>query len=123
MKRVYELLEQIKPLEKEAKERAIAYITDRVEKAPGNAISFIEENGDPYGGINVFVTYDGGRHPEYAANPYSIVNSVYMKNGKLYVNCDDCNEFSFDRLEWVDVIDIADHLYQYIPETEEVIGG
>lgn len=116
MKRVYELLEEMKPMKEEAKRRAVKYITDRVRKA-GDIISFIDdERGDYYGGVNVLVTYDGGRHPECNANPYAVVNAVYMKNGKLYVDCEGCDEFSFDRLEWGDVIDIADYLYQYIPE-------
>jgi len=121
MKRVHELMEEMRPMKEEAKRRALDYILDSVKNANNYTIPFVDEDGEPFGGMNVFVTYDGGRHPEYAANPYSIVKSVYMKDGKLYVDCEDCDEFSFDRLEWGDIIDIADYIYRIIENSYDYI--
>lgn len=46
----------------------------------------------------VYVTYDGGNHPEYATNPYSIVRYVYVKNGEVFLHLDEDDEYSLDRV-------------------------
>ena len=38
---------------------------------------------------NCCVTYDGGRHPEYDATPYSRVTRVFFSNGKLKLETED----------------------------------
>lgn len=67
-----------------------------LEKVPGNIL----EIGNSMCCNLPIVTYDGGNHPEYAANPYSSVYSVYLnteKNGIL-VDCDDCSGLILDYL-------------------------
>lgn len=50
-------------------------------------------------GETVCVTYDGGRHPEYDANPYSIVNRVYAEDAEIYLDTEDCTEYNIDRID------------------------
>ena len=114
MERVYELLEKIAPMKKEIMERCLAYIKEQLEKADGRSISFIDENDEPFGGMVVVVTYDGGRHPEYAANPYSEVYGLYMKNGKIYIDCEDCDEYNIEYVTYGDIVDIADFMYDIL---------
>ena len=59
---------------------------------------------------SVCVTYDGGNHPEYAANPYSLVNALYIKDGKIAIDCEDCDEYYFDSVTTDEIKAIADFL-------------
>ena len=65
-----------------------------------------EENGYK---DSVCVTYDGGNHPEYA-NPYSLVNALYDKDGKIAIDCEDCYEYYFDSVTTDEIKAIADFL-------------
>ena len=66
---------------------------------------------------NVCVTYDGGSHPEYYANPYSHVERVYLKNGKIYVDTEDCYQYDIDNITASELFDIAESV-GYIIENE-----
>lgn len=65
------------------------------------------------------VTYDGGRHPEYDANPYSMIQRIYLENGKIYLDTSDAEGLAFDDLDILDkktvadcVADIIEHEYE-----------
>ena len=62
---------------------------------------------------SVCVTYDGGNHPEYAANPYSLVNALYIKDGKIAMECEDSDEYYFDSVTTDEVQAIANFLLEY----------
>ena len=51
----------------------------------------------------VCVTYDGGNHPEYAANPYSQVYGIFLneKDNEIYLNIEDADEYCLDRVDSV----------------------
>ena len=66
---------------------------------------------------NVCVTYDGGNHPEYYANPYAHVERVYLKNGKVYVDTEDCYQYDIDNITASELFDIAESV-GYIIENE-----
>jgi len=62
----------------------------------------------------VTITYDGGRHPEYATNAFSEVFGVYLDNNKIFIDCEDCDAYSIDRIWSLDeVIAICDVLRNY----------
>lgn len=67
------------------------YIGDVLNKVPNNAIELDCENMP-------CVTYDGGNHPEYDANPYSMVNCVYLNNGNIYLDTEDTSVYSIDNI-------------------------
>jgi len=46
----------------------------------------------------VTVTYDGGKHPEYASNVYSVVSAIYLSNGDICLDIEDCDEYSINRI-------------------------
>ena len=56
------------------------------------------------------VSYDGGNHPEYASNVFSMIYSVYLKNGEIFLNIQDCDEYEIDRVDYDDVFAIAEVL-------------
>lgn len=53
------------------------------------------------------VTYDGGNHPEYAANPYSDVNGVYLKNNEIYLHTEDCTTYPITSVTASELYEVA----------------
>lgn len=74
-----------------------------LSETDGNIVEFDEDN-------MICVPYDGGNHPEYASNCFSMVNSVYLKNGEIFLNIQDCDEYEIDRIGYDDVFAIAEAL-------------
>ena len=75
----------------------------------GGEIEFHEYDEDGYQtDDNSFVVpYDGGAHPEYASNCFSDVESVFIKNGKIYLEIEDCEEYPISSLDDRNVIDLC----------------
>lgn len=79
---------------------------------------FLEEYGCCDG--TPTVTYDGGNHPEYATNAFSQVSGAFLEDGKIYIICEDCDEYSVDRIWNLDeLIAILDMLIAYMEDKEE----
>lgn len=107
MERVKEILGQIRPLQKEAQQRSEAYLKKVLEEAEGKRIDIDEEESG-----YLCVTYDGGRHPEYDSNPFSTIHGVFLnEQGKICLDIDDCEEYGIDRINWDDVVSIAELVY------------
>lgn len=107
MERVKEILEQIRPLQKEAQQRSEAYLKKVLEEAEGKCIEIDEEESG-----YLCVTYDGGRHPEYDSNPFSTIHAVFLnEQGNICLDIDDCGEYGIDRINWDDVVSIAEFIY------------
>lgn len=91
--------EKIAELNKQLREECCDYLR-KVLKENGNRIDLQSEDEDY---DIVCVTYDGGRHPEYDANPYSQVYSVFFneEDNKIYLETEDCDEYGLDRVDSV----------------------
>lgn len=100
------LWEEIWPKIKEIKSESEEYLIETLKAAPNNRIYFYDEDGSPYG-RETCVTYNGGAHPEYASNAYSMVHAVFLKDDNLFVDCDDCDEYDISNLFWGDIYDVA----------------
>ena len=89
--------EKVAELNKQLREECCDYLR-KVLKENGNRIDLRSEDYDI-----VCVAYDGGRHPEYAANPYSQVYSVFFneEDNKIYLETEDCDEYCIDRVDSV----------------------
>ena len=57
------------------------------------------------------VSYDGGNHPEYASNCFSRVHSVYIKGGEIYLDIEDCHEYSIDNVRDREIIELCLYIY------------
>lgn len=88
------------------REDCIAYLTEELNKE-GNKNGISCESDD---GCDVCVTYDGGRHPEYDSNPYSTVNAVYLKDGKIMLDTEDCDEYDIERIDTVDLFNVCNFI-------------
>lgn len=109
MEKVYELWEQMQPMKKEVREGSIQYILDELKKNSNN-IPFKDEDGEFWGGCAICITYDGGRHPEYAANPYSDVNGIILEDGEAVVETED-GEMKLESLDWDEIFCLADYIH------------
>ena len=66
-------------------------------------ITLVNSDGEFIDSDVVSCTYDGGDNPEYAANPYSQVYSVFFneEDNKIYLETEDCDEYCIDRVDSV----------------------
>lgn len=115
MKKVNELLDAIKPMRAEVKTRCLAYLKRQLKKR--TRIDFYDEEGDAIGNEYVCVTYDGGRHPEYASNAFSNVNGVYISNGKILLDTDDDCEYDIQNITWDELVNLTDYVYRVVLPT------
>lgn len=81
-------------------------------KKNGGRIDFDEDEDG-----SISVPYDGGNHPEYASNLYSVVNSVYFnKRGEIVLDIEDDSEYYLDNVETdylYDLCDFIDNVSRY----------
>lgn len=87
--------------DKELGETSTEYLNKVLDDAPNNEITLSEDN-------MVSVTYDGGNHPEYASDCYNMVNGVYKKNGDIYLNTEDCDEYELENVSPIEIYWVAD---------------
>lgn len=64
---------------------------------------------------NVCVTYDA--EYQYDANLHSHVERVYLKNGNIYVDTEDCYQYDIENITASELFDIAESV-GYIIENE-----
>ena len=98
-KKYYECVE----IKRKVNEVSLETIKAVLSKAEGNSVEIDEDN-------MMCVPYDGGNHPEYASNCFSRLNSVYLKDGEIFLDIEDCDEYEIDRINDDDVFAIAEVL-------------
>ena len=120
MKKAIELWGQITPMLKNVEDECLAYLKGELEKAEDNYISFLDEDGEPIGGDMVCVTYDGGRHPEYASNAFDMVKGVYLKRHEgrnetlIMLDTEDDDEYYIGSIEVGEIYGVALFLYNIL---------
>lgn len=90
-------------IRREVNEVSLETIKAVLSKAEGNSVEISEDN-------MMYVPYDGGNHSEYASNCFSMVNSVYLKDGEIFLDIEDCDEYEIARVNYDDVFSIAEVL-------------
>lgn len=62
----------------------------------------------------VSVSYDGGNHPEYASNLYSVVHKIYMEpNGDIVLDTEDTYGYSIDNITTEELYNLYDFIFKY----------
>lgn len=89
------------------------YIISKLEEIPGQRIE-IDTEDNP-----VCVTYDGGNHPEYYADPFATVYAVYLKNGSIMLELEETDEYDISNVDACDVYTVADAVQQAVGEKVE----
>ncbi len=79
----------------------------------GGKIEFHEydEDGVQIDDNSFCVSYDGGNHPEYDSNCFSEVRSVYIKDGEIYLDTEDCDEYSIKNVSDREIIEMCLYIY------------
>ena len=109
MKKAIKLMEQIAETQKEIRKESENYIRKALEKS-GGTISFENPKGEV-----VSVTYDGGRHPEYASNAFSMVEDAFLNDkNEICLNTEDCEEYEISRIDWDEVYDVAMFIHDIV---------
>jgi len=115
LKKRNEIVEKFSAIKQELRIQTISCIKAILERHDEK----IDGRGDAIQDYNmccgsVCVTYDGGRHPEYASNAYSEVYGAFIKDNRIYLDCEDSDEYDIDRIWNVDELtDVLDFLIWY----------
>ena len=96
-------------------------LTAKAKELIVSILSEMENNTMVFGSISenyeddpCCITYDGGNHPEYAANPWSIVKSVSLDNeNRVCVECEECDCVVEYRISGDDMINLAEYVIIY----------
>ena len=98
--------EQIEAMMSKLRKESIKFIKDTIIKESGKKGSiniYDEDENDP-----VYVSYDGGSHPEYASNLYSMVYDVHINsNGKLVLCIEDSDDYEITRCTTMEIYEVA----------------
>lgn len=76
------------------------WLKEFLSTCEGNSFDMTDDEGYAI----ACVSYDGGNHPEYNSTLYADVFSVYLANGKVYLELDETNEYEFTRLDYMERI-------------------
>lgn len=109
MDKLNKIYEEWEKLNKELFQESKDYIKECLSKTIDNSVLLDE--------CEIYVTYDGGNHPECDAYPYSHVERVYCENGKVYLDTEDCTRYDICNITAEDLFCIADNV-GYIIENE-----
>lgn len=95
----------------ELRDKCLTDIRDLLKGIKDNSISF--ENED----YAISVSYNGGNHPEYASNAYSLVNRIYFderyetpSTKGIFLDIEDTDGYSVMELRTAEIVE----LYEYI---------
>ena len=99
--------EEFSKIEAKLKKECVDYLT-QVTKENGS-IEFDLDQGDD----KVYISYDGGRHPEYTSNLYSAVYIVSFNESKnrLSIETEDVYDYTVDRMSTDDLYTLSMAVY------------
>ena len=61
----------------------------------------------------VYITYDGGEHPEYNSTLFSRLHSIYVNcNDELCFEIEDCGAYTSDRVLLADLVYVTTEVYE-----------
>ncbi len=88
------------------RQECVEYLTQVTKE---NGLIEFDLQDDEY----VSVSYDGGNHPEYETNLYSMVHSVSFNNDKnrLSIETDDDDDYTVDRITTDELYSLALAVY------------
>ena len=114
MKKTIALFESIQPVREEIRKRCISYLRRVLKNRESLSIGFYTNNGDAIDDLYVTVSYDGGRHPEYASSAFSNVNYVYINDkGKIVLDIDDCEEYEIENITFDELYALSEFVYKH----------
>lgn len=104
MKKFQELAEKFIKVSNELYRESHKYLVETLDATENKCIEFDQEDDEQM----ISVSYNGGGHPEYASNCFSIVKAVYLKHDDLCVSIEETDEYSADELSAIELASIAE---------------
>lgn len=114
MEKIIEIGNQISTLENELRKECENWLDKVLGDGEEFDLTEVEDDGD-----SVCVTYDGGRHPEYNSNASSDVARVFKKDGKIYLDIEDCEEYDIERVDAMELYGVCMFIYDNFDIPEE----
>ena len=71
---------------------------------------------------SLYVSYDGGNHPEYASNCYSVVSNIYVNNGEIYLEIEETSNYPLTSVPVNEVVNIAEFINAYFADIVDFIN-
>ena len=107
-KKADELYDSIIPIHQEIRKKCETYIK-RVLKEHDGELDFSATDE------LVSVSYDGGNHPEYASNAFSIVEGVHLDGrDNIILQTEDSSYYPIINIDWEEVFNVAAFIYNEI---------
>ena len=107
-KKADELYDSIIPVQQDIRNKCETYIKMVLKENNGSLDCTESEN-------MISVTYDGGNHPEYASNAFSMVEGISLdKNDNIILQIEDCSEYPIENINWDEVFDVAAFIHDEI---------
>jgi hypothetical protein len=107
--------EKIEKLLPKLRQECLAFLSEELSKK--GSICFDDDAPDDFDPI--YVSYDGGAHPEYASNAFSTVYDVHLNDkGDIELCIEETDEYGIDRCTTMEVYDIACLVHRCIYEIE-----
>ena len=87
----------------------------KVLKENNNSIPFhTYDDGLQMDDNSFCVPYNGGNHPEYASNLFSDVESIFMNDGAIYLETEDCEEYGLENIDIYTLYDLCEFIHDVI---------
>lgn len=87
------------------RQACIEYLSQVLADSPDRLIEIDDD-------VAVCVPYDGGNHPEYASNCFSVVHSVSLdNNGDIYLDIEDCSKYEIINIDTQHLYDVCESVY------------
>lgn len=101
----------------------LKHIKEILNKCPDRRVSWLTDDLYDMGFDSIYISYDGGNHPEYASNVFSEVEAVYLDEyDNIVVDCEDGRMYAeniTNTAELYEVCDFIECYSTYEPEDEE----
>lgn len=106
MEEVIKLKKTKAEIEKKIKQGSIRYLKKVLKKNDGRISCYIED-------FCLTVPYEDSVNT-WANNEFSMVDAVYLKDGKVYLAIEDSDEYEINKLNYDDVYNVAMFVYEKV---------
>ena len=120
MEKFMEIGQQWSEVSKKLRKECEKYLKKVLEKTKDKRISWEWQELEELGVYEISVSYDGGRHPEYASDCYANVYGVHInKSGKLCIELKEEYDYEIERVNTLEVYDLAFKVAEYLAAKED----
>lgn len=116
-----ELYETFSEASNKLRHECAKHIKEILNKCKDKRVGWLTDDLYEMGFDSIYISYDGGNHPEYASNVFSEVECVYLdKNDNIVIDCEDGRMYAqnITTAELYEICDFLECYSTYEPEEE-----